>query len=217
MAVSYGRGSTRITSSDVLAYYTNNMNNITSGDVEGGYEWYGTNTSGGCGSAQGDAGVLIVLKNNISWNRITCQFEFNGNSSCWTFLGGGELTNSTLTGGVFGRDGPNAPSEMQGSFSYNTGGPGNILPYNESFGDRIFQSVNSFGNSINFVRKASACDNDNTNFFHGAFNNSDTKSFWTTRRRNLNYSDNAGIWFGKSCSSVGSFVRIKNIFVWYEG
>lgn len=209
MAIKYGIGSTRIRSSDVLGYWTNNMTNISSGDVGGGYEFYGTNTQGGCGNPNGDSGFLILLKNNISWNRITCQFEFNGTASCWTFQGGG--TGGGNPGGYFGLEGSNDPVEMNNN-------PGaNLLPYNQSLGDRIFNTVNSFDDSPNFVRKWHACDNDNTNFFHGAFNDSGTKSFWATARRNPAITSEAGIWFGRSCSSVGSFVRVKNIFVWYQG
>lgn len=217
MAIKYGTGSTRIKASDVLAYYTNNMTNIASGDVDGGYEFYSTNTQGGCGNPNGDAGCLIVLKDDISWNRITCEFEFNGNASCWTFLGGGNATNSTQDqNSGYGRSGPNVPSEMSSSSSYNSSSPGNIWPYNESLGDKYFRDVNSFSSNSNFQRKAHACDNNNTNMFHGAFNDGGEKSFWTTRRRNLN-GNNAGIFFGRSCSTVGSFIRIKNIFVWYQG
>ena len=217
MAVKYGTGSTRIKSSDVLAYYTNNMTNIASGDVDGGYEFYSTNTQGGCGNPNGDAGCLIILKDDISWNRITCEFQFNGTASCWTFFGGGTSPNSAQDQQyTFGSSGPSAPIEMQIGQPYNVASRGNIWPYNESLGDKIFWTVNSFDDSPNFIRKASACDNNNTNMFHGAFNDGGTKSFWTTRRRNLN-GNNAGIFFGRSCSSVNSFIRIKNIFVWYQG
>lgn len=217
MSLKHGKGSTHIRSSDVLAYYTNNMTNISAGDVAGGYEFYCTNTQGGCGNPNGDAGCLIVLKNDIAWNKVSVQFEFNGNASCWTFLGGGSGTNSSQSeNSGYGRGGPNVPTEMSGSNPYNSSSPGNIWPYNESLGDKIFYDDNAFSNSSNHIRKAHACDNEPTNMFHGAFNDSGYKTFWTTRRRNEN-GNNGGIWFGRSCSSVGSFVRIKNIFVWYEG
>lgn len=217
MAIKYGTGSTRIKNSDVIAIYTNNMTDISSGDVDDGFEYYSTNTQGGCGNPNGDAGVLIVLNNIPSWNRITCQFEFNGTASCWTFFGGGTSANSAQDEQyTFGSSGPNAPTEMQIGQPYNVASRGNVWPYNESLGDRIFWTVNSFDDSPNFIRKASACDNDNTNMLHGAFNDSGYKSFWTTRRRNEN-GNNAGIFFGRSCSSVGSYIRIKNIFVWYQG
>lgn len=217
MAIKYGIGSTRIKNGNVLAYYTNNMTNISAGDVNDGFQFYSTNTQGGCGNPNGDAGVLIVLKDDISWNRVTCQFEFDGTASCWSFLGGGTSSNSAQNENYnFGRSGPNVPPEMASGSAYNVNTPGNIFPYNESLGDRIFWTTNSFDDSSNFIRKASACDNNNTNMFHGAFNDSGYKSFWTTRRRNLN-GNNAGIFFGRSCSSVGSYIRIKNIFVWYQG
>ena len=217
MGFKHGKGSTQIKTSDVLAYYTNNMTNISVNDVGGGFEFYGTNTQGGCGNPNGDAGLLIVLKDDISWNRITCQFEFNGTASCWTFLGGGSGTNSTQDqNSGYGRSGPNVPGEMSGSHPYNSSSPGNIYPYNESLGDTIFNDVNAFSNSVNHIRKAHACDNDPTNMLHGAFNDAGYKSFWTTRRRNEN-GNNAGIFFGRSCSSVGSYYIVKNIFVWYEG
>ena len=218
MAIKYGKGATRIRNSDVLATYSNNMTNITSGDVNGSFEWYGTNVYGGCGNANGDAGVLIVLKNDISWNRITCQFEFDGTASCWTFLGGGADTNSPQNeaGGGYGRSGPNVPSQMSSSNNYNIDGPGNIYQYNENSGDRIFNDVNAFSDSANFIRQAHACDNDSTNMFHGAFNDAGYKSFWTTRRRVENGYP-GGVWHGRSCASTGRYIRIKNIFVWYEG
>lgn len=218
MSVKYGRGATRIRNSDVLATYSNNMTNITSGDVNGYFEWYGTNVYGGCGNANGDAGVLIVIKNDISWNRVTCQFEFDGNASCWTFLGGGSSTNSpqNTPGGGYGRSGPNVPGAMTSSSIYNIDGPGNIYQYNENSGDRIFYDVNAFSDSANFIRKAHACDNDNTNMFHGGYNDAGYKSFWTTRRRVEN-GNPGGVWHGRSCASTGKYIRIKNIFVWYEG
>jgi len=217
MSIKYGKGSTRIKQSDVLATYTNNMTNITQGDVAGGYEFYGTNTQGGCGNPNGDAGILIVLKNDIAWNRISCQFEFNGNASCWTFLGGGNGTNSPQDqNSGYGRSGPNVPSQMSGSHPYNSSSPGNIWPYNESLGDRYFFEDNTFSSNSNYIRKAHACDNEPTNMLHGRYNDSGYKTFWTTRRRNEN-GNNAGIFFGRSCSSTGSYYIVKNIYVWYEG
>jgi hypothetical protein len=217
VAIKYGKGSTRITQSDVLASYTNNMTNLVEGDVAGGYQISCTNTQGGCGNPNGDAGLLIVLKDDISWNRISCQFEFNKTASCWTFLGGGNATNSAQDqNSGYGRSGPNVPGAMSGSHPYNSSSPGNIWPYNESLGDKYFFEENTFSSNSNYIIKAHACDNEPTNMLHGAYNDAGYKTFWTTRRRNEN-GNNAGIFFGRSCSSTGALFLVKNIYVWYEG
>lgn len=218
MGLSYGTGSTLVKAEHVHAVYANNMTNISAGDINGtgGYQWYGTNTQGGCGSPNGDAGVLIVIKDNISWNRISCQMEFNGSASCWSFLGGGTGTNTDQNQNYnFGYSGPSRPAEMAAGSSYFVNFPGNIYPYNESLGDKYFWDVNSFSSNSNFIRKASACDNDPTNMFHGAFTTANEKSLWTKRRRQEN-GNLGGVFFGRSCSSVGSYIRIKNIYIWYE-
>lgn len=219
MGLSYGTGSTLVKAQHVHAYYTNNMTNISAGDLNGtgGYEFYSTNTQGGCGNPNGDAGVLIVLKDDIAWNRVSCEMEFDGTASCWSFLGGGTGTNTAQDQDYnFGFSGPNAPSEMTRSSPYYGNQPGNILPYNESLGDKYFWDVNSFNSNSNFIRKASACDNEPTNMFHGAYTTTrGNKSLWTKRRRDEN-GDLGGIFFGRSCSSTGSYIRIKNIFIWYE-
>ena len=219
MGLSYGTGSTLVKAQHVQAYYTNNMTNISAGDINGtgGYEFYSTNTQGGCGNPNGDAGVLIVLKDDIAWNRISCEMEFNGTASCWTFLGGGNDTNSAQDqNSGYGRSGPNVPGAMSGSHPYNSSSPGNIWPYNENLGDKYFWDVNSFSSNSNFQRQAHACDNNSDNMFHTSYTTTrGTKSFWTRRRRNEN-GNQAGIWFGRSCSSTGSYIIIKNIFIWYE-
>jgi len=94
--------------------------------------------------------------------------------------------------------------------------PGNILPYNENLGDKYFWDVNTFSSNSNFIRKASACDNEPTNMFHGGFHTtSGAKSFWTKRRRHEN-GNLAGVFFGRSCATIGKYSKITNIRVWYE-
>ena len=92
---------------------------------------------------------------------------------------------------------------------------GNMLTYNESLGDRIFNDSNAFSSNSNFVKKLNACDNLNTNFFHADFatgGNASIKSFWVTTRRNIN-GNLSGPYHKRSCNTTGYYILIKNIFI----
>jgi len=202
MAIGYGAGRGYIVkASDVNAVYTNNMTIVTSEDVLGQYVFEGTHNTGGCGGP--DSGVFIQLKDNIAWSKITVKFTLVGTASCWTFMGGGNSNDGT-PGGFYGVAG-SPPAEMS-SFP-----GGNIEPYNESLGDRIFWDVNAFTNTAaTMARKMNACDNDANNFFrYGG-----TKEFWATYRRKSATNGLAGVWAGRSCNTTGVNTKIENIIIW---
>ena len=125
----------------------------------------------------------LELKDNISWSKIAYDMIMYGYASCWGFNDAG----------------------------YSNGG--NLLTYNESLGDMVYNCLNSW-EKIQFqtYNKQSACDNQSDNFFHGSFATGDPKVFRMIRRRNINGSL-AGIAHGRACNGYGTTL-ITNIRIW---
>ena len=171
-----------VTVDDVETVVYNNMQNITEGEYfrDGGYYWEGYNIYGGCGNANGDAGVIVVLKDNMLYNRVMVFFEMTGTASCWSFLG-------NSGGAGFGNGGPNVPPEYAGIYK-----GGNMKPYAGSVNNdpqgNFYWQTNAFDSNSNFTYKWSACDNNNQNFFHGAWatGGGGYKSLWTWGKRASN-------------------------------
>lgn len=72
-----------------------------------------------------------------------------------------------------------------------------MLTWSEASGDILFDSVNAFELS-QFQKKSNACDNDTTNFMHGSFAVSSSRSFYMLSRRNGTSS--AGPTHGRACN-----------------
>lgn len=125
--------------------------------------------------------VDIQLKDNISWTYITFEVDSTGASACWGF--------------------------NHGSYS----GTGNLLGYDESSGDRVFENVNSWENpQFQTHNRTVACDNDSNNFMR--YNENGPRVFCMKRRRNVNGSL-AAISFGRACNCNGTTI-IRNIRIW---
>jgi hypothetical protein len=174
-----------VTVDDVEAVYANNMTSVVSGEYfrDGGYYWEGYNVYGGCGNANGDAGVVIVLKDNIQWNRAMCLYEMTGTASCWSFWG-------NSGGGGYGVSGPNVPPEINSLY------PGGNMKSYAGMGLTVnsdpqgvhYWQTNCFSSNSNFTYKWSACDNNNQNFMHGGYatGGGGYKAVWIKADRAIN-------------------------------
>ena len=116
--------------------------------------------------------VDLQIKDNIVWSYITFEMVTTGHAACWGW--------------------------NNASFSI----AGNMLSYDESLGDRIFESLNSWElPEFQSHDRTYACDNDANNFMR--YNTSGPRSFCMKRRRNIG----AGlvtISHGRACVSVGT-------------
>lgn len=205
MAVFYNQKATLVTSDMVDLVVTTGMTTIIDGDVSGSYQYKGIFDLFGCGNP--NSAVFIRLKDNIPWKKMTCFFEFNGTAACWAFNGGGNSTTNPDPEANYVEVTPETTDLVPG---------GNLEQYDENLGDRIFRQINAFSSNTNFVRKGSACDNNPSNFFHPAFTTggaSSIKSFWMTCRRKDKSNGLSGPFHCRSCNSTGSYIIIKNIFI----
>jgi hypothetical protein len=163
----------RVTSNMVDTVYNQNCTITSQGnDSTGGYSISYYFNNGGCGGTE--SGLYFTIINTIPWSRILCKFTNNGTASCWTF-------NQSGYGGI-------AP---------------NLASYSAGSGDIIFRwdATNSFQNT-GYTVQTGACDNDPTNFMHGAYASGDPKTFYMFMRRNSGAS--AGVGHGRSCNGTGS-------------
>jgi hypothetical protein len=125
--------------------------------------------------------VEIELRDNIAWSYITFEMDTTGPAACWGW--------------------------NHGSYSND----GNLYAYDESAGDRIFESINSWElEQFQSHNRTVACDNDANNFMR--YNTSGPRVFAMKRRRNVNGS-RAAISFGRACNSFG-YTLVKNIRIW---
>lgn len=125
--------------------------------------------------------VDIQLKDNINWTYITFEMDTTGPAACWGW--------------------------NHGSYSDS----GNLYAYDESAGDRIFESVNSWElPQFQSHNRTVACDNDENNFMR--YNTSGPRVFAMKRRRNVNGSL-ASISFGRACNNYGTTI-VRNIRIW---
>ena len=116
--------------------------------------------------------VNLQIKDNITWSYVTFEMVTTGNSACWGW--------------------------NHGSYS----DAGNMPSYNESLGDRVFESINSWElPEFQSHDRTVACDNDANNFMR--YNASGPRSFCMKRRRNIG----AGlvtISHGRACNNYGT-------------
>jgi hypothetical protein len=84
-----------------------------------------------------------------------------------------------------------------------------MLNWDSASGDRIFDFLNCFENT-QFTKKSSACDNDSSNFMHGSFATSSTRSFYMLSRRNGTSS--AGPAHGRACNYLGRTI-VSEIYI----
>lgn len=189
MAIHYNQRATKVTSSMISSITLFNVTMTLNSDIEGGFVFEGYHTTGGCGAAQ-DSGVLILLKDDISWSKICFKWEGTGIASCWSFMGSSNWGASTGTAS------------------------GNLLSYNEANGDRLHDNFLTWEvPAYQTHNRTTACDNDANNFFR--FNSTQFKRFRMTRRRNVG-AGLAGIHHGRSCNTTGTgdVTRISDIFIW---
>jgi hypothetical protein len=81
--------------------------------------------------------------------------------------------------------------------------------YSEGSGDRIYDYLNCFENAV-FTRQSSACNNDSSNFMHGSFATSSSRSFYMFSRRNGTSS--AGPTHGRACNYLGKTI-VSEIYI----
>jgi hypothetical protein len=184
----YTFNSTLVKSEHVHAVTLYNCTLITSetGDYGpyAGYQIKVTHDTTGCGNPS--SYFYLELKNDISWSRISCEFEVEGVASCWGF--------------------------NDGSYALD----GNLQSYNESSYDIIpnYRAINSWEKSqFQSHGRISACDNESNNFFHGSFHTGNPKRFLMRRRKN-NLSNRGGLSHGRSCNNSGVYSIIRNIRIW---
>jgi hypothetical protein len=186
MATDYGIKSHNVTAALIDSVSTTGGTIISQGDVNGKYEIQFRHDTFGCGGP--DSGILILIKDTISWKGITFEWLGNGTASCWSFMHSSNFGSATGTSN------------------------GNLLAYNESLGDVISRPYLTWEvPAYQSHDRVYACDNNADNFF--IFNSDSYKSFFMKRRRNINGSL-AGIHHGRSCNSTASFTIIRNIRIW---
>ena len=188
MSVHFNARATRVTSADIYSITLLNTTVNTATDVNGGFVFEGYHTATGCGGVE--TGILITLKDNIAWTRISFKWEGSGSASCWGF-------------------------NANNGYGAATGNPsGNLITYSEAAGDRVYDSYLTWEQSAFQTHdKIYACDNNADNFFR--YNTGDLRRFRMSRRRNVNGSL-AAIHHGRSCNSsgAGAITRISDIFIW---
>ena len=84
-----------------------------------------------------------------------------------------------------------------------------MLNWSAAAGDQIYDPVSCFENTT-FQKKSSACDNDNTNFMHGSFALSSSRSFYMLSRRNGTSS--AGPTHGRACNNPAKTI-VSEIYI----
>jgi hypothetical protein len=193
MSIKYGAASFRVTQSMIDGVTITGGTIISQGDTghNNSYEILFQHDLAGCGNPA--SGIVILLKDTSpNWKYITWEWRGTGTASCWTF-------NHT------------AAWALSGTTAYNLG---YLQAYDESLGDRIFNSYLSWEiPEYQTHNRVVACNNNADNFFR--FNSSQFKSFFMQRRRD-NSGNLAGIHHSRSCSSTGSGSRtnIRNIYVY---
>jgi hypothetical protein len=193
MSVNYNPRARLVTADEVQSVTILNMTTTFNSDRNGSYTYEGYHNVTGCGGPE--SGVLILLKDNIPWTRMSFLFEASGNAACWSFM------------------------SSEGQRAIGTGTPtGNMLEFSEAAGDRIYDGYLSYTGNGNVggidSPKTSRCDTDAANWMN--FNTGGVfRRFRMTRRRNVG-AGLAGIHHGRSCNGTGTgnVTRISNIFIW---
>lgn len=84
-----------------------------------------------------------------------------------------------------------------------------MLTWSAAAGDLLFDGVNSFELS-QFTKQSNACDNDSTNFMHGGYAVSSSRSFYMLSRRNGTSS--AGPTHGRACNGPAKTI-VSEIYI----
>jgi hypothetical protein len=84
-----------------------------------------------------------------------------------------------------------------------------MLTWDSASGDRIFDFLNCFEYS-QYTKKSGACDNDSTNFMHGGYAYSASRSFYMLSRRNGISS--AGPTHGRACNGPAKTI-VSDIYI----
>lgn len=185
MGTFYGINARLITSSDVSSITLNNMviDYANTGNLGTNNSYQLRTTNDSVGC--GSCGVYLELNDNIPWKNISFEILLTGTAACWSFNVDGY-----------------GPSP----------GTGYLLGYDESVGDLVARSLNSWEvPAYQSHNKVSACDNDANNFFR--FDPAPYKSFFMRRRRNWTGNNKAGINSGRACAGAGTTI-IRNIRIW---
>tara|TARA_R110000737_G_C14332123_1_gene441706 strand:+ start:31 stop:600 length:570 start_codon:yes stop_codon:yes gene_type:complete len=189
MGIFRGPKATLVTSDLVNSVATTGGTIMSQGNTgpNGGYTITFKHDLGGCGSA--DSGILILLKDDFSWNRMAFDWEGNGTAACWSFMhtSGFGASTGTVNGNMSPLDSINVDAIINPELTWEVS---------------AYQSHN----------RVYACDNNANNFFR--FNSSSYKKFRMLRTRIADTTNLAGIHHGRSCNSTGAFTVIKNIRIW---
>lgn len=84
-----------------------------------------------------------------------------------------------------------------------------MLPYNAGSGDMMFDPVNCF-EYPQFTKQSSACDNDPSNFMHGSYAPTFSRSFYMFSRRNG--TTLAGPTHGRACNNPNTTI-VSEIYI----
>lgn len=194
MGLIYNKKATLVTEDYVDSVTVVGMTIVSAGNTADGFKFEGYHNNGGCGSP--DSGVLILLKDDIPWNRISFEFQGTGSASCWSF------------------------SRPGGGYGQTTGtGDGNLLDFSRASGDRTYDGYLTYIADENVggisVEKLNACDNNADNFMR--LNTGTFRRFRMNRRRNADAAL-AGVHHGRSCNSTGTGATsiIQRIYIWQE-
>jgi hypothetical protein len=185
-----GPKSTKVTSSMISSIVTTGGTITAQGNTgrNGAFSVTFRHDVSGCGGA--DSGILVLLRDDISWTKIGFDWEGNGTAACWSFM--------NTTGGNFG--GATGTSD------------GNMIQYGTGAGDTIINPYLTWEvPEFQSHNRVYACNNDANNFFN--HNSGEYKKFRMVRTRNTS-GNLAGIHHGRSCNATGVYTIIKNIYIW---
>lgn len=182
MALKHGQQGRIILDADVDSITNTGIASVDkNGDERGSFHYKVTTPNDGCTT---NNGFVILLKDVISWTKMSYKVTLTGTASCWNF---------------------------NHNTNYLPAVAHNILGFNSSL-DTVTKCTNTFEQS-QFALKMFACDNNSDNFFHGSFAVGNPKIFTAVRRRDSISNGLAGPGIGVNCNATVT-IQVSEIVVW---
>jgi hypothetical protein len=194
MATQYGKVKRRVKFSDVNRIGTVGSTVLFNGDKDGGLELTFRADNGGCGSTP--SSFAVDFKSEIAWDRIEIEFNFLGNTTCWS-IGSGTALDSFV-------------SIPPGFTSLN-----NLLGFSASNKDRVYDFKYTYELPTVVITNPGQyvynCGEAAANW--GDKNITEYRKFKMIRTKNIK-KDPAGILVVRSCTEVGAgaLTTLKNIY-----
>ena len=195
MAIQYGRVKRRVKFSDVNRIGTVGSTVLFNGDKDGGLELTFRADEPGCGAPLASS-FVVEFKSEIPWDKIEIEFNFLGNTTCWS-IGSGTALDYLV-------------SIPPGFTSLN-----NLLSFNSSNKDRVYNFQYTYElptvvitNEGQYVYN---CGEAAANW--GDKNKTQYRKFKMIRTKNIK-KDPAGILVVRSCTDTGAsaLTTLKNIY-----